>query len=229
MALMVNGALTELAQATLWFTDRRLLPTLTSRPRNCVKLTMGEVRDLSIGEKSLSFRIVNILGQKQRVTVPLRIWQPGCNYVFGSTACGFDRNGNDASGFPVKLPTTVLLGSTSSYIVVGSAVLTAVGSPTDPSLFFSGADIKVTGGVAGLQSQAVQRVDTSTGQVRFYLRNSFLSSPAVGDPIVIRRWCQRTIPECVRYQGDALQYGGFPGVPPVLFKPSIIEAPGLLT
>jgi hypothetical protein len=55
-----------------------------------------------------------------------------------------------------------------------------------------------------------------------------LTAPATGDPIVIRRWCQKTLPECNRYFGNVFQFGGFPQVPPALFKPTITDAPGLL-
>ena len=182
LAGVLNGAITETSKVQLWMTDRSLLPSLAVRPRNACRLTFGEIRDLSLSDTTVSFRIASIASQMKRVTIPRRSFQATCNYQFGGTACGVDRiNGVDSNGIPFRVSTAVQVGSTASYIVLPSSVLLAFGSPVNPNFFFSGADILMTSGSAGLQANPIQRVQTVGLQTRFYVRNPFLTTPNVND------------------------------------------------
>jgi hypothetical protein len=193
-------------------------------------LTFGEIRDLSLSDTTVSFRIASIASQMKRVTIPRRSFQATCNYQFGGTACGVDRiNGVDSNGIPFRVSTAVQVGSTASYIVLPSSVLLAFGSPANPNFFFSGADILMTSGSAGLQANPIQRVQTVGLQTRFYVRNPFLTTPNVNDSCVVRRWCKKTLTDCQLNQGNINQYGGYPAVPSPIFKPRIVKAPGLFS
>ena len=63
MAHLLNTAEVECATATLRLCDRRLL----TNPRDAVTLTCGEVRILNLSESTLTFQIVNILGQQEQI------------------------------------------------------------------------------------------------------------------------------------------------------------------
>jgi hypothetical protein len=226
MAQLLNQVQTELAQATLWITDRRLLPTLATRPRNAVRLTIGEIRDLQLSDTTLTFRIINVIGQKQRVTVPLRVYQANCNYLFGSPSCGFNRAGNDSNGKPATITTTAQPGTTNYYIALPTGFLAGIGvTSANATDFFANGDVLITDGVAGLQCRPVQRYDVIAGQERMYVRNGFFNAPLAGDPVTIRRRCRKTLDDCQMYQGNVLQYGGFPFVPPIRYKPIAITPP----
>lgn len=230
LAGVLNSAISETSKVQLWTTDRSLIDSLVVRPRNACRLALGEIRELHLTDTALSFRIASIMSQSQRVTIPRRSFQASCNYEFGSTACGVDRvNGMDSNGVPFRVTTTVQVGSTASYIVLPLSVMTDFGSPANPNFFFQGADIMMMNGAAGLQAQPIQRVQTVSGEQRFYVRNPFLIAPNAGDTCLVRRWCKKTLVDCQLNQGNINQFGGFPAVPSPIFKPRIVRAPGLFS
>lgn len=232
MSGLLNSAIGELAKVSIWLTDRSLIDSLATRPRNACRISIGEIRDLSLTETTLSFRIASIMAQAGRVTVPRRTFIGECNYGFGDGSCGVNRHGNDANNVPIQVSTTAQAGTTANYIVVQSSVLTSFDDPADPIGFFSGADVLMTSGAAGLQSQPIQRVQQVGSQWRVYLRNALLTTPAVGDALTIRRWCRKTLSDCKLYHSDGsgiMKYGGFPDMPPVLFRPTSLPHPGLLS
>jgi len=215
MARLLSGTEVEGAQVTLRMAHRGLL----TNPRDAVIITMGEMRDVTLSDTELHFNIVNVLGQAERIMLPRRIYQAYCNYIFGAPRhCGVN-----ISAAPITLHTTVQAGTTDKFIVVPMSLMAAAGNPEDPNDFWASGIVVMEDGPAGLQNRPIQRIDVFAGQIRIYLRFKFLESPNVGDPVAILQNCRRTKEDCVKFQGNALQFGGFVEVPPVLFKPQKAE------
>jgi hypothetical protein len=203
------------AKIIAWRTDRRVL-----NDRGPMRLTMGEAREVTLSDTSLTCQVVTVLGQLERITIPGRLYQSHCNNVFGDQMCGVNTiSGVDSNGAPIRYTTSVGAGSSLNAVLVAPSILTDAGNPADPSDFFDGAIVRLTDGVAGLQYSAVQRVDTFNGQARFWLRQPLRTLPTPGDPLIIQRSCKKTTDDCMLYRGDLTRFTGFRDVPPILFVP----------
>jgi hypothetical protein len=220
MARLLATADLEGSEVTLWLHDRQLAKS--GRTRDAIQVVIGEARDAVLADEVLTFTVTNILGQMERLTIPRRVYQANCNYVFGEAACGAFINTE-----PVRIVSTAQAGSTVKYFVVDPAVLVTAGSPADPTDFWANGYIGATDGPAGLQMRQIQRVETFGGATRFYLRGPLYVPPNAGDPITIRQMCRKIKSDCVAFQGNALQFGGFEEVPPVRFKPQVFDLTGI--
>lgn len=213
MAKLLSAVELDGAEATLWRTDRRVLTD-----RGPMQLTIGEVREVSLTDSVLTFQILTAIGQTERITIPRRSYQSHCNYVFGEPACSVNIH-----AAPITLTSTVQAGSIRNFIVIPTSLLTAAGSPADPSDFWDQGTVWLTDGPAGLQAKPFQRYELFSGQHRFWLRDPLLTIPNAGDPFTVRRACRKTPSDCQMYQGNLLNYGGFRDVPPIRFKPVTVS------
>ena len=225
MAAILSNAEFEGATATLWLADKRLL----SNPRDAVRITTGEIRNIVVSEATCQFDIITIIGIQEKITIPRRVYQASCNYVFGdSPHCGVDLNyGVDSNGYPIQYQTTVQAGSTDEYLVLPSSIMTGALADTNGiNDFFETGYIVMTSGVVGLQDRPINTIQYYDSEYRFYLGFPLTGVPAVGDGVLVRRNCRLTKADCALYHnGDASQFGGFAEVPPVRFKPTKVPTP----
>lgn len=214
MAKVLHEVEVEGSEATWWYTDRRLVGGTF---RDCDLLTQGDVRNLTLTDRVLTFDVVNILGQTERENIPRRIYGYKCGYMFGASGhCGVDVNSS-----PVAIATTLLAGSTEKYLVVPSSVLAAAGNPEDLNDFWGGGFAIMRDGRNGLQQRPFHRVEQFGSELRFYLHYELMNPPNVNDRVTIRQQCNRTKEDCAFFHGgSADQYGGYAEVPPGRFKPT---------
>lgn len=214
MAKLLSMADLDGAWATLWVTDREL--ALAGRTRDAIQVTTGELRDVSLADEILVFSIENVLGQMEKLTIPRRIYSATCGYIFGEAACGVNIQTS---------PTTTTASAQGDGSIKWIATDDVTGSlgGADPNDFWQNGYIGATTGPAALQFRQIQRVAIVGSVSYFYLRGALLVPPNAGDTILIRRQCRKTKQDCIAYQGNALQFGGFSEVPPVRFKPIVTD------
>jgi hypothetical protein len=210
VARLLNAIELERAKATLRVLDRRRV----TASGDAMVITVGEIANPTVSDEALIFEIENVVGILERVTLPRRLFQSGCNYTFGSRACGVD-----VQASPNQIATTAQAGSTKYSVVVPGGV-TAVGG-SDPTLFWANGYLWMIDGPAAPQARPIQRVDA--GSNRFYLQRPFLKDPGVGSNLVVRRVCKHNIEDCVAIQGNADNYGGYPDVPFGRIRPKLIK------
>jgi phage-related protein len=215
IAQVLNSVELSGATATLWLADRRLL----ARKRDAVVLAQGEIRDPQLTATTLTLQIINAVGLCESISLPRRLWQSECNYPFGGSACTVDQ-----AAAPYTIATTVQDGSAGDYLVVPADVLTQAGNPDDPTDFWANGYILVQSGVAAAQARPISYVEEVSGAKRFHVRYPFLTVPATGDPILIRRGCRKTKEDC-KARGNLANFGGFPDVPKPKFKPVDVGDP----
>ena len=208
MATLLGQVELEGARCKLWLHDRRLLADDPTRTRDAILLIDGEVRNPVLTETTLVFQVVNVLSLMERIQIPNRMYQERCNATFGSPSCGVDLTQS-----PFTIHTTVISGSTSRKIRVGSSVFTEAGDPADPNDFWFNGYIVFKDGVNATQSRPIQNIVVGGGQRLFFVRYAFLSAPSAGDGIVIVRGCAHTKVHCIDRQGDANNFQGFAEVP----------------
>lgn len=195
------------ATCTLRMTDRTLIGT---RDRNWYPIITGEIRNPQLSNMTLVFDVVSVLGQLERLSLPRRIFQKGCNYTFGSQACG-------VSLASVTTTTIAEEGTTDKYLVVPESAVSGAGA--DPTDFWSSGYVFVTSGAASLQHAPFHRYQQVGGQHRIYLRYPLRVAPSPGDTVKIRRGCRKTLTDCTARKGNTDQFGGFPNTPFGLVKP----------
>jgi phage-related protein len=216
MAQILSAADLNGALATLWVADRRLL----ARQRDAMVLAQGEVRDPQLSGTVLTFQVVNVIGLMDRLTVPRRLWQAECNYTFGSAACGVN-----LAKKPYGIEAVVQDGSQRNALIVSNSVLSDAGNPTDLEDFWANGYLLFETGAAATQARPIGTIDPVNGdQVRFYVRYPFFAIPATGDKVVIRRGCRKNKTDC-KARRNLNNFGGFPDVPPLKFKPVEREDP----
>lgn len=207
MAQLVNE--TPLLRATCRLTQYHR--GLMTRVRDGLPLTLGELRNPVIAERSLTFEIVNIVGMMEGAVVPRRLYQAGCNYTYGSASCGVDLLAS-----PNTIQTAVQAGTTRNAVVVNTAPFTTAGSPSDPTGYWENGYLVLANGPAALQARPIQRYAIGPdGLRRFFVQYPFYVSPEAGDTVVIRRGCPKNKTGCAERQADgtAKNYGGFEEVP----------------
>lgn len=200
MSRLLNRIELERARCTLRVMDRRRV----TASGDAMVITVGEIANPTISESALIFEVENVVGIMERLTLPRRLFQSGCNYTFGSAACG-----QDITASPHQISTTTAAGTDKYRIVVPGGV-TALGG-ADPTEFWAGGYAWMVDGDAAPQAKTIQRVDGPNNT--FYLQRPFLIDPGVGQNVVIRRLCGKRLSDCVAIQGNADNYGGFPDVP----------------
>ncbi|MGE5609983.1 MAG: phage BR0599 family protein, partial [Bacillota bacterium] len=190
--------------------DRRLL----SRQRDAMVLAQGEVRDPQLTGATLTFQVVNVIGLMERLTIPRRLWQAECNYAFGSASCGVN-----IANKPYSIEAVVQDGSARNAIIVSGSVLADAGNPTDLEDYWANGYLLFESGAAATQARPIGNIDqTNGGQVRFYVRYPFFGIPATGDKVLIRRGCRKNKADC-KARRNLSNFGGYPDVPPLKFKP----------
>lgn len=213
MAQLLSSVELEGAIATLWMTDRRLLGE-----DDALIVAMGEVREPQLTESTLLLNITTVMGMLERITVPRRLWQPSCNYTFGSRACGVNLTAS-----PFSITGTVQSGSSSKAIVINPEVLAEAGNPDDPTEFWAAGYLLLRNGRCATQARAFARFEIDEdGRHIVYLRVPFLLAPQAGDTFILRRGCRKTMPDCKARQGDYLNYGGYSQVPYGRIDPDVI-------
>lgn len=216
MAAILSAADLNGALATLWVADRRLLV----RQRDAMVLAQGEVRDPQLTGSMLTFQIVNVIGLMERLTIPRRLWQAECNYTFGSPSCGVN-----LANKPYSIEAIVQAGSARNAILVPNGVLAEAGNPTDLEDFWANGYLVFENGAAATQARPIGNIDqVAGGLVRFYVRYPFFGTPATGDKVLIRRGCRKTKADC-KTRRNLDNFGGYPDVPPLKFKPSETKDP----
>jgi hypothetical protein len=212
MAQFINSVELEGATVTVREIDR----TLLANARDAITITSGELREPTLTDSLLTFKVVGVLGQIDALTVPRRLWQPKCNYRFGSPSCGVDLLAS-----PNTIVTAVEATCTKNFVIIPNSAIVAAGSPTDVSAFWAEGTISFVDGPNATQGRPIQRVTFLSLEWRFYVRLPFLSDPDVGDALLLQRGCPKTIAGCIERQGNADQFGGYPYVPYVAFPPVI--------
>lgn len=213
LATLIQQNNFEDADVTVRVADRRLI----SNVRDAWIIATGKLRQPVLTRSILSFRIVSVLGDLERISIPRRLWQPHCNYTYGDNSCGVDLLAS-----PNSITDTMLTGTNKNYVVVSSAVLTAAGNPAAPNEYWAEGAVIVVSGNAATQAMPFYRYELIDSERRFYVRRSFLVSPEVGETVMIRRGCTKTKGACFDRQGHYLNYGGFEEIPYGNFKPTII-------
>lgn len=210
MAELLNKVQIEGARVKLWTHDRRLYEADASRTRDAILLIDGEVRNPLLTEGSLTFEVVSILGLMDAFVVPKRVYQSGCNYTFGSTACGVNLRTS-----PNQVTATALSGSTQKRIRVSSTIFDPIVGSNDPTDFWVNGYIMFIDGDNAAQAQPISHVKFGGGERWFYMRAPFLNAPADGDGLIVRRGCPKTKEGCAARQptGTPDNYGGFEEVP----------------
>jgi hypothetical protein len=216
MATILNNVEIEGAEATVWITDRRLVrdPLLTDA-RDVIVAAKGEVRNPQINENNFLCEVTNILGIMDSIRIPRRVYQPKCNYAFGSRACGVD-----ITAAPHSITFATQAGTNKYEIVAPSSVVTNAGGD-DLTDFYKNGYVIATSGPAILQARPIHRVvsDGGTG-ARIFVTHPFLISPHSGN-ILLRRGCPKTPEGCADRQADgtAKKFGGFWDLPHGRIKP----------
>lgn len=201
------------AEVTLWMHDRRLIEKNPTRTRDAIRWIDGELRNPLLNNATFVFEVLTVSSMLSEVPIPKRVFSSECGYAYGSEACGVDLHAS-----PNTIESTAQAGTNARLIVVPSSVITAAGSPPDPTDFWLNGYIAFKDGVCAVQSRPIQRVVGNN----FYLRTPFQVSPAAGDGLIVRRSCGRTKPHCLDRQGNVDQFGGFEEVP-FEVKPVIVR------
>jgi hypothetical protein len=207
MAALLNTAEVDGAIATIRLTDRRFTldgRTLASTRRDVFVAAKGEVRNMQLTEQSMTFQVVNILGIMDRLAFPRRIFQPRCNYAFGSRPCTVD-----ITAYPNTISFATQAGTTEDMIEMPAGTSAASGSE-DPTDFWSNGYVIAQTGPAILQARPIHRITGDT----VYLMYPFLTSPHSGT-MLLRRGCPKTVGGCADRQADgtAKNFGGYADVP----------------
>lgn len=199
------------SKATLYLTDRQLLNNM--RPLDAMILAKGLIRNSMLSDTTLQFDIATVLAQMEKITIPLRVFQTHCNYIFGSQACGVN-----TAVAPYTISTTVT-AATTKHIDVPISILSYAGA-TDPTTFWGTGTLIMGSGVIALNGRPIQRVESLSPVARIWLRYEMPAIPNAGDAVIVKRGCEKTKQACIDRQGNVNQYGGFEDVPPEVFTPN---------
>lgn len=210
MAGILSHIEMEGARTTVWMHDRKLLLKYPDRSRDAVEVLTGELRNPILSAQTFSFDVTGIIGIMDAINVPRRMYQPTCNYTFGSPSCTVD-----TTVAPYRIEGTVLSGSTADAIFVGDSVYTDAGSPTNPTDFWKNGMVVMKDGLAACQGRRIIRFSVGGGHRRIHVSQPFLIKPSPGDTIIVLRGCGKTKIDCVDRQGSnkALNFGGFEELP----------------
>ncbi|MBV9861881.1 MAG: DUF2163 domain-containing protein [Alphaproteobacteria bacterium] len=157
-------------------------------------LFYGRTGEISVGRTRIDIKAVD-MKDLLKIQMPRRLYQAGCNHIFGDVMCGFDR---------LSLAATVacLAGSSQAQIATGL-------SPSPATLYDQGTIAGVTGQNAGYV-RTVSRLLAGAA----YLLKPFFFSIAAGDRFTLLPGCDHTVATCQGTFDNLGRYGGFPYIPP---------------
>lgn len=166
----------------------------------------GRVADIEAGRSATHIKVRSLLSLIAVEQMPRRLFQSGCNHVFGDAMCGYNRlAGTAADGTPALGAATVaaLSGSGQSQISTGFTGL----SPSDAY---------IQGTMTGLSgaNAAVSRTiaDMDAGGI-VYLRRNLPYPVTVGDQFRLLVGCAHN-PTACQQRANLARYGGMPYIPP---------------
>ena len=127
---------------------------------------------------------------------PRRIFQVGCNWMFGSDSCGVNKTS-------YSFTNTIASGSTISTIILGTEE-----SGQEDNYLVPGYVVITSGDLEG-QVRPV----ASSSSTTIVLRVPFSELPATGVSITCQKLCAKTVSYCKDKYNNYLRYGGFPQSP----------------
>jgi uncharacterized phage protein (TIGR02218 family) len=164
----------------------------------------GKVADVEVSRTTVHIHVKSLLNILQEQQMPRRLFQSGCNHVFGDPMCGYDRvNGNNAQGNhvgPGQIAGTALAGSGPTFII----------SNINPDQVYAQGTCTF---VSGANSGTSRAVDGISGSM-FSLKRAFSYPVQVGDVFDLLPGCDHTVNTCNNVFNNLLNYGGFPYIPP---------------
>lgn len=165
----------------------------------------GRTADIEVGRSKINFKVKSFINLLQQQQLPRRLFQAGCNHIFGDPMCGFNRvAGQNALGTPVggtaQITFSAQVGSNQSKIVAASP---------PAALFMQGTIIGTTGQNAGIKCGIANVSGTD-----IFLIKPMIFPVTVGDGFAIQAGCDHTVPTCDGTFNNLARYGGYPHIPP---------------
>lgn len=180
----LNGALLQL--------ERAFMISYGVTTPGTVVLFSGRVSDIDCSRSGIDMKCRSHL-ELLNIPMPRRLWQAGCNHVFGDAMCQFNR----AS---LAIDFNCAANSTPTAIQ---------GAPVSGTPFFQGTIIGLSGANAG-QTRTVANF-VSGGAVSVKL--AFLATPATGDVFQLLPGCDHSPATCANVFSNLIHYGGMPYIP----------------
>lgn len=164
----------------------------------------GKVADVEISRTTVKIKVKSFINLLQQQQMPRRIFQAGCNHIYGAPMCGYDRvNGKNASGTPTgvgAITVTAQPGSTQVVIEFPAILPSYYGQGTCTGV--SGANANISRGVLIVNGAAI----TLTRQFPYPI--------SAGDTFQLLPGCDHTISTCENVMNNLPNYGGYPYIPP---------------
>ncbi|HEX3884739.1 MAG TPA: DUF2163 domain-containing protein [Stellaceae bacterium] len=166
----------------------------------------GLVADVDSGRSTLNIKVKSLLNLVARQQLPRRLFQSGCNHIFGDAMCGYNRvlgkNAAGASTGAGAITVTAITGSSPTDIVMGSGVA---------SFFAFGTAIGLTGANAGIARGIISvGIPTIVG-----LALAFPNNITPGDTFQLLPGCDHNVTgTCQTTFNNLPQFGGDPFIPP---------------
>lgn len=201
---LLDGATVELDR---FFAPPQIAGSVALDPSlGCLLWFFGRVAECEVGRSKIAIRVKSLMNLLAVQQMPRRLYQAGCNHVFGDTMCGYDRElGRNAASVATGIGAatiSALAGSTQARIVTSF-------SPSPPAAYDEGTVTALAGANAG-----ASRTVTRVGGGVVSLLKPWLSPVSVGDSFRLLPGCDHTTGTCDTVLQNLARYGGFPYIPP---------------
>ena len=165
----------------------------------------GRTSDVEVGRTQIKLKVSSLL-DLLTVQMPRRLYQAGCNFVFGNPMCGYDRvNGKNALGVSTGIgQQSITAQSGSSQDSIHTTFAPGVATSYDKGT------ITGTSGANAGYSRTIGKLDAG---VIYYLKPWFFPV-TVGDGFNLLPGCDLTLPTCTNTFKNDERYGGMPYIPP---------------
>jgi len=145
--------------------------------------------------------------------IPRRLYQNGCNWNLGETACGINLDN-------WKWTAVVVSWDAATFqLVIGTLASTNTAALTDH--FFACGHVKVTTAGNDCQRLIGDSAAVAGGQVTLTLAQALAVAPNAGDVVTLWVGCDGQASTCINKFNNYVQFGGFPLMP--VGNPSVLR------
>jgi uncharacterized phage protein (TIGR02218 family) len=194
---LFDGATCDIWRAYLTPPDTRF-PSIYPTAVGSIQWFYGRVGDFDLGRSRITMRIKSLM-DLLTISMPRRLLQASCTWVFGQDGCFFKRS-------TMAAYITCQAGSNTGLIYT-----TLV--PTPLTLYDNGTIIGLTGANTGY-SRTITKLTGGSFSAIYYFQPWVFPVVAGTDTFELLPGCDHTLDTCTNVFNNSQHYGGFPYVPP---------------